>query len=330
MVTMAATNENNPPNVQFSLQYPVNQDSSTKGYYKLSMKPEQKQTIYIDLMNTSDVPVTLNIMNTNALSTQNGGINYTDSKGSELSYSLNKSFLANQYIQVQKQIELQANSKQTIPIKIIAPKNNGTYLSGILFTTQQNSEKENDDLVQIKSEVRVGTAIQLDVGNREIPIVDIKESITKVYPSGIQIQTRVENPSPSIIKSYEVHFKVYNLQNQLLFEGGSKQFDMAPFTGIMFPSNWNSSAIQTGKYRIDLTVKGEGKTYTKKNVFEVNKADLKTYKITNATSENKPIVENDNHMMIYSLIGVITALVGYIIFEKRKRRKQAQKEESKN
>jgi hypothetical protein len=318
----AETQSNTTPNVQFSLEYPNNQDSGTKGYYKLAMQPGQQQIIYINLINSKDQSIHLNVLNTNALTTQNGGINYTESKGSDLSYILTNSFLASQYIQVQKGIDLPGHSQKQLPIKINAPHKNGTFLSGILFTTAEKRQQNTKMSVQINSEVRVGTAIQLNVGQPEKATLKIKESITKVYPSGIQIQTRVENPSSTIVKSYELQYKVYNEQNQVLFTGGSNQYDMAPQTGIMFPANWNSSKISSGKYRIEFTIKGDGETYSKTNEFMVKNTDLKTYQKTNVTSDNKPVVENNNHTLVYSLIGIIIVLVIYIVLGKRKRKKE--------
>lgn len=315
----------NDPKIDFSLEYPTNQDSNTKGYFKLAMQPEQQQTVYIKLTNNNEKPVTINIIKTNALTTQNGGIHYTENEGSKLSYILGKEFLSSQYIKVENNIELLANSVQIIPIELKAPKKNGTYLSGILFTSEQEqgNEKENNDKIQIKSEVRVGTAIQIDVGERKNPKIDIKESIVKVYPSGIQIQTRLENTSPSLVKSYALYYKVFDSQNKLMFEGGSEQFDMAPSSGIMFPSNWNNGKFKEGNYRIQFEIKGEGEIYTKSNDFEVKKDDIKTYKNTNVTSDNKPIVENDNLILIYTLTGVIIILVIYIIITtKRKKQKE--------
>lgn len=327
-VVSADTSEG--PKIIFSLEYPSNQDPNIKGYFKLSMQPDQQQTVHIKLINQTDKPVLVNIIKTNALTAQNSGIHYTEAEGSELSYILDKSFLLNQYTEVQNNIELQANSSQMIPINLHAPKNNGTYLGGILFTTNKDDEEEESkDKIQIKNEVRVGTAIQLDIGERQAPEIDIKESIVQIYPAGIQIQTRIENTTPSLIKSYALHYKVYDDQNKLIFEGGSEQFDMAPESGIMFPANWNNATIKEGKYQIDFEIKGEGKTYTKKNDFEIKKPDIVKYKNITPAGNNNPLVEKDNNILIYTLVGVIIVLVIYIILITR-RRKQDKKESDHN
>jgi hypothetical protein len=323
IVVSAETSES--PNIIFSLEYPSNQDPNIKGYFKLAMQQDQQQTVYIKLTNNEDKPALVNIIKTNALTAQNGGIHYTEAEGSELSYILDKNFLLNRYTEVQGNIQLPANSSQTIAINLHAPKTGGTYLGGILFTTKKDEEKESKDKIQIKNEVRVGTAIQLDIGERHAPVIDIKESIVQIYPAGIQIQTRIENATPSLIKSYALHYKVYDDQNKLMFEGGSEQFDMAPKSGIMFPANWNNATIKEGKYRIEFEIKGEGKTYTKKNAFEVKKPDIVKYENITPQGNNNPVVEKDNNILIYSLVGVIFALVIYIIFI-TKRRKQDEKE----
>lgn len=319
---VALANTSDGPNIEFSLDYPTNQDANSKGYFKLAMEPEQQQTVHMKLTNNTNESASINIIKTNALTTQNGGIHYTENEGSEISYILDTDFLSSQYIKVENIIELPANSTQTIPIELKAPKEEGTYLGGILFTTKQENKNESNDKIQINNEVRVGTAIQINVGERKHPNIEIKESIVEVYPSGIQVQTRLENTTPSLIKSYTLLYKVYDHQNKLMFESGSEQFDMAPMSGIMFPSTWNHEQFQEGKYRIDFEIKGEGETYTKKNEFEVKKSDTKKYINTNSSSEDKPIVVNNNTILIYTLLGVIIVLVIFIVIKSRRKKEK--------
>lgn len=317
----ALANADDGQDIQFSLEFPENQDKNTKGYFNLTMRPGQTQTVHIHLTNYSNESKTIKIIKTNALTTQNGGIHYTEEESSDLSYSLSQNFLASNYITVDSVIELPAHSTRKLPVVLQAPQEKGTFLGGILFTAVNPANQGNNEKIQINSEVRVGMAIQMNVGERAIPEIEVKESVVEIYPSGIQIQTRIENPSPSIVKSYKLHYKVYNDKNELLFQGGTDEFDMAPFTGIMFPANWNAGQFNEGRYQIELTIEGEGNTFTKRNGFEVKKADTKEYVNTNTVTEGKPIVKKDNTTLIYLLTGIIVLLIVIILIMAFKKRR---------
>lgn len=321
---IASANTSGISYLQFLPEYPENQDANTNGYFNLIMEPGQQQTIRIKLVNNSDEPMQINIIKTNALTTQNGGIHYTEEEGSDISYILNENFLVSRYMNVQESILLPAKSTEILFIQLTAPKEKGTYLGGILFTSEDKDESDSEAKIQITNEVRVGTAILMNVGERTVPEIEIKESIVEIYPSGIQLQTRLENTTPSLVKSYKVHYKVFNEQDELLFEGGTEQFDMAPFSGIMFPSYWNHDQFNEGQYKIEMTIQGDGNTFTKTNEFQIKKADTKKYINTTPAENGKPIVKNTNMTLIYALAAIIIVLIAYIIYTKRKKGTEGQ------
>ena len=307
---------------------PSNQKSETKGYFDLIMEKNQMQTIFISIQNQSDETKTLQILPSNALTNQNGGIHYTVGEGSSSSYSTDTDYFMKQYVEVQQTVTLPPRSQKKIPIRIHAPQKEGTYLGSILFSEDgKEKPKEQIKTFSITQESLFGIALQLTVEKEKKGEIYYKKTDIKFLPSGVYLYVTFENRFPQVLQDAKGSYVVKKSGVPVL-KGMIDSFKMAPMSGVQYAIPWNADEIEKGDYQLELTISSNGKTqYIQENI-TAKESDIKVYENKNKPKSNLPQIKektskNNQHMWWWIGGGVLLFLFGWLVGRKKKKEKDS-------
>ncbi|WP_271497202.1 DUF916 and DUF3324 domain-containing protein, partial [Enterococcus sp. 5H] len=124
--------------------FPENQQNNALGYFDLRMKPNQKQSIEVELTNTSDQAITVDMYATTAVTNLNGVIEYKDLEPT-LDTSLTYPFQT--VAELPESVDLKGNETKNVTIDLTMPETeyNGMILGGLYFKEQGKEEAELSD-----------------------------------------------------------------------------------------------------------------------------------------------------------------------------------------
>lgn len=305
----------------FSPIFPENQIPEEKGYFNLNMSPGQEQTVFVRFKNNGDVPITYELKEGNAFTTQNGGIQYTGGKGTENTHLLDDVYLLENYIDIPKEVVVKPHSTHKVPIKIHAPdEKEGSYLGAILFKTKMNEEQEKKaNSFYVNQEVYMGIGIQLNLSKSDKDYtIQFQDSDIKFLPSGTQVYINTKNAEAEIIKGLKGHYKVSEDGNTL-FEGKIKEFDMAPMSEVQYAFNWDSDAIGNKEYDIYMELTDGKERFVYNDKVLVDKAEFKAYVNTEKNKQNNPLPQesNETNITLYIIIAGLIAAILLLLFRRR-------------
>lgn len=311
---------------------PKNQEKGIGSYYSLHTMPNQKQTIFLEIKNTKDYEITVDVNPANALTIKNGGIQYTEETKNTASEFIDPTYAMAKNIKVQNIVTLKAKETIKVPIEITTPSGNlGVYLGGISLTEHENpnDEKEGEGGFTIKNKTVVSIAIQLIMPNVDTPKVAIGDSKIEFIPSGIQLLTKFENTSGLVIKTLKGKYTVYNKDQKEVFSGKIENFKMAPKTNVYYPVFWNADNITYGDHFVVTELELNGKMITKKNTFNIPKKEVKEY--AKKQEVKKPSVEKEVWawelwVVIGVLVLIIISMFIYVIRSNRKNKEKDKKD----
>lgn len=235
-------------------ELPENQKDSKKTYFDLSVTANQKQTVYIQLTNSTTKAVTIEPKINEAKTNNNGNVQY-DQNAIKRDPQLKK--IITDYVKVQREIVIPPNDSVHLPIEIKIPKEGfeGILLGGILLQ-QKSSEleksKETKDGLGIKNNYAYVVAIQLDEKNEAIkPELGLNEVKANQKNYRNVITASLQNKTPVLINQLEVKAKIFK-NKQLLYTHEQKTMQMAPMSNFEFAIPLQGKELKPGKYILEM------------------------------------------------------------------------------
>ena len=301
---------------------PDNQKDGVSGYFNLQVNPEEKQTIYIEIQNNKSEDILVNLRPTNAYSQPTGGIFYDVDVDSPDTAILDEAFALSQNISMENEVVIKANETVEVPIEITVPNmNKGTIIGGVLIeekveVSEQASETLEKDTAQFKviTKTAFAIAIQLDLPEQAESAFSFGEA--GFNPIGPNVYIEMLNDAPIIQRQIAGEYKVSDEEGQELFSGNFEPIIMAPKTKINFPMNWDSSALESGKYTLSITADVAGKEMLVEENFEINNDSVKEY----SERANQPITQTQEGIPYWVVIVAVVISVGLTLWFVKKRK----------
>lgn len=301
---------------------PANQKDGVSGYFNLQVNPEEKQTIYIEIKNNKSEDIFVNLRPTNAYSQPTGGIFYDVDVDSLDTAILDEAFALSQNISMENEVVIKANETVEVPIKITVPNmNKGTIIGGVLIeekveVSEQTSETLEKDTAQFKviTKTAFAIAIQLDLPEQAESAFSFGEAGFNAVGPKVYIEMR--NDAPIIQRQIAGEYNVSDEEGQELFSGNFEPIIMAPKTKINFPMNWDSSALESGKYTLSITADVAGKEMLVEENFEINNESVKEY----SERANQPIVQTQTGIPYWVVIVATLITVGLVLWFVKRRK----------
>ncbi|MEG0544191.1 MAG: DUF916 and DUF3324 domain-containing protein [Carnobacterium sp.] len=312
-------------NYSVKANIPENQIDKSKSYFDLSIVPGQKQTLSLTVKNTSKIPITVNIIPTNATTNQNGVIDYSIIKKKEDS-SLLHPFTT--LIDEGKQVKLEAEESKEIIFNITMPEEtfDGIILGGFSITEDTSTKKdgESNEGVQIKNEYSFVIGVSLKETEQKV-IPELK--LNEVRPTLINYRTAVilnlQNVMPVITNGLKVEAEISKKgSSEILYKETKEDLSMAPNSNFDFPISLSNEALKAGEYEASVKASAGEENWTFKKTFRISADESK--KLNDEAVEIKK--GKNNHLIMilvgFSLIVLFLFLVIIILYKKERKRKE--------
>ncbi|MBC2190979.1 DUF916 and DUF3324 domain-containing protein [Listeria sp. FSL L7-0229] len=308
--------------VGYSVQakIPANQIDKKQTYFDLKMKPKQKQTVEIEVMNSSNEEIQVEASINYASTNRTGLIDYTKNdltkKDKSLKYPLPE--LA-KIPDDQQHLTIPVNGKKTVQVVIEMPDESidGVVLGAVQFKKKNTTETKRTKGVSLKNEYSYIVGMQLSETDKLVKphmnLLSIKPTLINYHTA---VAAKLQNDQPVIINNLSIDAKVYQQNSdKMLYQTKKAAMTMAPNSNFDFGIDWGNKPLKEGKYRLKMTATNGVETWKWNETFTIGKEgqDL-----------NKEAVDlQETNEWLYVAIAAGTLLVILlIIFLIRIRRKE--------
>lgn len=323
-----AASEND--NVGFTINaiHPENQIDKNNTFFNLRMTPGQKQTIEVNLINTSNIDSEYTVSVNQAYTNKQGFIDYADSN---VKPDSSQKYPINDLISYEKEVKVSAGESFKIPFEIQMPEEqyDGEILAAIQITKKQ--DRSSSDAVSNQVGYVLGLKLtETDTPvKREIQLENVKASA--IYGKAT-IAAKLKNPTMDAIGKlkYVVEVKDQKTGKKIKQATFDSSMEMAPNSTYDFYVDLGEEGVVSGDYVMNLVI-----TDAKNNEWKFNEKFQITAK--EARDVNKVTVDVGKTvipMWIYLIIGaaillVIVAIVVLILKRKKKKEEVKKKEKMK-
>ncbi|MGO2083959.1 DUF916 and DUF3324 domain-containing protein [Vagococcus sp.] len=313
---------------------PENQLGDVDTFYQLKVKPGQKQELELEVTNTSDQKVKVDLSINSASTGMTGNLIYNlPSKNRDSSLKVALTDIAS----VDERVEIPAKEKKTVKIKLNVPAEafegvilGAVRVDGINSLAENEKNKEEQTGFTINNKYAYAIAIQLQETDELNVTPEIK--LTKALFSQIAgrntIKVYLQNPTPMIINDLTYEAKVTRKnKEEILYENKVKDYRFAPNSTMVFPIEMGAERVKPGDYSLKLLAKsGEtDKEWRLDYSFTLSKEQAKKL--------NETAVDIDQSLptwLVICLTLIISLLIVLIIgmfvwFIKKKKRSQEKK-----
>lgn len=293
---------------------PDNQIDKKKTYFDLKMSPGQQQIISLELENSGDQNITIQIGINTATTNRNGVINYgesTESKDSSLVYNISE------LIKGEKEVVLSPKEKKLVNYTVTMPEKSfdGILLGGFYIHKKPTKEdQESEKNVQIKNDYSYIVGVKLTETDVKIePELKLNDITPGLQNYRTVVNATIQNISPTIISEMVVEASIRKKgSDKILHKSEKSNQSMAPNSSYQFPISWNNQELKPGMYNLVLkAIDGGNNEWKFSKDFEI-KADVKEL--------NKEAIELEkSNDFEYYIIGIFLVLIIiiFVFFKKR-------------
>ncbi|WP_430602003.1 hypothetical protein IGJ02_002193 [Enterococcus sp. DIV0724b] len=312
-----------------SANIPENQIDKSQTYFDLKMKPGQEQELTLNVANSGDKEITLNIIPNVATTNQNGVIDFSEENrkiDSSLIHPITK------LIKGEQKVKLAPKEKKLVTFKVKMPeeKIQGKIVGGF-YVYKDEAESNNgksEGGVQITNKYAMVIGIQLI---EEESTISAELKLNTIQPSLINYRTAVtanlQNIKPTFVNDLKVVAKVSKKgSNEILHQTTKADMAMAPNSNFDFPISWDNQELLPGKYILDIVATTKDNEWKFSEEFEISAQEAK--KLTEEAIEVK---KAPDYLLIGGIIaGAVLLLILIIVlviiaYKKKKRRLEMEK-----
>lgn len=306
--------------------FPESQVDESKGYYELLLAPGQKETLKLNIGNSSSEPINVQVTPHTAYTNTLGNVEYgkdAEEADPTLIHSLDELMTPSEVI------TLAGNETKTIEIPLQMPKDifEG-YLAGGLRITEikeaDESETPEGEGVAIKNEFTHVIGVVVSNTNDSVqPELELLDVFADQLNYRNVISATLQNFTPTFVNRLEVEATVKRAgENDVLYETSKEMMQMAPNSNFNFPISLEGDRFHSGDYILELTAKSGENEWSWTREFTIDADDARKL-----NREDVMIDSSVNWWMIGSIILLILmlGLVLYLLNQKKKTRESEKK-----
>ncbi|KAF0426845.1 DUF3324 domain-containing protein [Pediococcus acidilactici] len=293
---------------------PKNQQSDAS-YYDLRVRPGANETLFIKLRNLTSEKQTIIIKTNNAVTNQNGAIDYSKSKAKLLGEPAFKQMISGPQTVTLKPKE---SRKVDYRLKIPAKGFEGTVLGGFYCYAKPTKTSTKQQSLSLINNFAYTIGAKLRCSNNKVqPKLSLKKAIPGLENGYLTVFATLQNSAPTLLSKLDMRATVTKAGHQKVLKETNKQISIAPRSRFRLPISWDNQPLKSGRYVLKIVLKSAtGKKWQLSKEFTITGADTK---LNQKAVELKKLA---NNLLIYLimglLIGVILLLSGYIYRMKRK------------
>lgn len=305
-----------------------NQIDKNATYYDLLVAPGQKQTLTVVVSNTGKETKKLKVTPTNAITNQNGVIDYSR-QVKDYKYDSNLKHPFTSLVGAEQEVEVAAGESKDVSFELAVPEESfeGRILGGFLVDVSEDkndTEESSSGGVKIVNKFQLVKAVMLreseEAVSPELVLNDVKPALVSYRTA---VTANLQNTEPTMFGNMKVEAKITGKGKTEVLKSETKEgLEMAPNSNFDFPIMWGNERLKAGEYTLSL-VATSGEKEWKFN---------KNFTITADESDkiNKEAVDLEEEEKSYWLyIAIIAAilLILILILILVLRHKKKQKEE---
>ncbi|NKC68530.1 DUF916 and DUF3324 domain-containing protein [Vagococcus fluvialis] len=317
-----------------SLNFPENQVNKKLNYFNLKMSPAQKQSVEMEVINTSNKDIEIDVRILSGMTNINGVIDYLEeSKDFKYDETLKYPFTDIAKLK-NNNYQIEANSSIRIPINIEMPteKISGTILGGVEIVEKKPEETDiTNKGMAVVNKFRYLVAFKLSMSDE---VVEPKLKLNEVKASQIAfrnvIKANIQNTEMTIINDVQVDAKVTKKgSDKVLYSYKMKDMQIAPNSNFDLPIRLENQPFRAGTYILYLNVASRGGyKWAFKKEFIITSDEADKFNEMSAIELDK-----ENSLLLYIIVSalILVAIVFFILIKrkrknkKRKRRKKKRK-----
>ncbi|EDN8188120.1 DUF3324 domain-containing protein [Listeria monocytogenes] len=309
--------------VGYSVQahIPANQIDKRQTYFDLKMQPKQKQTVEIDVLNSSNEEIQVEAAINYASTNRTGVIDYTKNdltkKDKSLKYPLPE--LA-EIPDDQKRLTIPVNGKKTVQVMIEMPAESidGVVLGAVEFKKKNTKETKKTKGVSLKNEYSYIVGMQLAESDKQVKphmnLLSIKPALLNYHTA---IVANLQNDQPVILENLSIDAKVYQQNSdKLLYQTKKANMKMAPNSNFDFGIDLENQPLKEGKYRLKMTATNGVETWTWDEAFTIGKEGQ------NLNKEAVNLEKTNTWLYVAIAAGVVLIALIIILVIRKRRQKQ--------
>lgn len=303
---------------------PDNQAAETAGYFDLSVKAGEKQTLSIQLSNQSTKEQTLHMEVTNAVTSDVGTIDYTadlDRIGPSLSVPLTS------LIKGPKEVKLKAKESQTVEFELSVPKQsfNGVILGGIYFKPKEDDPSNQDAQgVQIQTIYSRLIAVRLQESDKKVtPELQLTDVKPNVIEDGRVFLATIQNTQPVIVEDLSIEANIYTKgeEDTPVYTAKGDGMRMAPDSVFAYRIFIGDQSFDQGSYVLRLTAQSAGKTWHLDKEFKVSRKDAARLNQLVLMDDESAAAKGTFVWWFFGIVGLLLLLGTGVFFAWRKQPK---------
>jgi len=307
VTTITKAEEKDDDGFSFEVLRPDNQKDPKITYFDLLMKPNQKQTIQIQLTNASDKEKKISLKLNGAKTNSSGVIEYGPSRIKE---DASAKYKFTDIVKSPKEVTLKPNSSEKVDITISMPSDPiEGYISGGLqlqdITDEGKKRASNQGMVINKFAYLVGILLS------ESETIDIKPDLklNKVQ-AGLQnysnsILVNFSNVTPVYVEKMAVDVKIMKKNSEkVLYESKNSSMRMAPNTYIDYPVSLKGQKMKPGNYMAKILVTAEnGGHWSFEEPFNISREEAEKY-----NEQDLSLEDSGGFKWLWLIVGLLVLL----------------------
>ncbi|WP_301389766.1 DUF916 and DUF3324 domain-containing protein [Enterococcus entomosocium] len=326
---LSAQAEETALNTHATPLFPESQVDDSKGYYELLLAPGQKETLQLEVGNSSSEPINVQVTPHTAYTNTLGNVEYgKDAKEADptLVHSLDELMTPSEVI------TLAGKETKVIDIPLQMPTDAFEgYLAGGLRIAEikeaGESEAPEGEGVAIKNEFAhvIGVVVS-NTSDSVQPELELLDVFADQLNYRNVISATLQNFTPAFVNRLEVEATVKRAgESDVLYEASKEMMQMAPNSNFNFPISLEGDRFRSGNYVLELTAKSGDNEWSWTREFTIDADDARKLNREDVMIDNSP-----NWWMIGELIlfAVLLLICGWWLIKKRKENKSGEEKDN--
>lgn len=297
---------------------PKNQLSKKVSYFDLLTQPKARQHLTILISNTSDRQQSFNVSVNQAITNDNGVIDYSQLKP-ELDDSL-KVGTKDVFSRASKQkVTVPANTQKQVTLTYTMPakKLRGMILGGVYVEQVPGKSPKTTAKITLHNAFAYAIGVELQESKQSVAPDMVLHQIQAAQVNRRNFVTaNLQNPEPGIMQKLKINARVTKVgATQTLLQQQQSGLGMAPNSNFNFGIPWGTQNLPAGQYTLHLTAQAGSKNWQFTRNFTIANRTVKRLNKTVLTPVKQP------NYWLYAVLGLLIALllaiIGYLLYRNR-------------